>query len=179
MLGFYLFMRKAIVFIDGNNWYHNSKKVIDNPSKISFVKISEMVANKFDLDLVEVRYYNSVPDKSYSGYEAHMDFLRGLEDAGVKVFTRELSGRAGYRREKGVDVLIGVDMIKKCLLDEECDVCVLLSGDADFIPVVDLVKERGKEVIVCSVYHGFSKRLRCGEFRYWIFNDLDLGGFLE
>ena len=54
--------RRAIVFIDGSNFYHNSKSLIDKPSKIDLKSLSKYICDKFQLELNEIRYYNSVPD---------------------------------------------------------------------------------------------------------------------
>lgn len=47
------------------------------------------------------------------------------------------------KREKGVDVQIAIDMVKGAYKNE-FDYCILVSGDADFIPALELVKEIGK-----------------------------------
>ena len=52
--------RRAIVFIDGSNFYHNSKSLIDKPSKIDFKCLSKFICDKFQLELKEIRYYNAV-----------------------------------------------------------------------------------------------------------------------
>lgn len=62
-------------------------------------------------------------------------------------------------REKGIDVMIVVDMIRMCLKDEY-ETAVLISGDADFIPALNIIKESGKNVIVASVTAGFSRELK-------------------
>lgn len=64
------------------------------------------------------------------------------------------------KKEKGIDVAIVVDMIKLCLMDGECNVCLLISGDADFIPALLLIKERGKEVLTSMTPLGYSSELR-------------------
>ena len=58
-------------------------------------------------------------------------------------------------------------MIRKTLIEKECDVCVLISGDADFIPSMQTIKDAKKEVITASVYTGYSRELRGGRFRYF------------
>ncbi len=40
--------KKAIVFIDGNNWYHNTKKTIDT-KEIDFIKLANFIVNNPDL----------------------------------------------------------------------------------------------------------------------------------
>ena len=66
--------------------------------------------------------------------------MAGLKNKGLIVSTAHLKkiktdGKL-LRVEKGIDVMIASDMAKLCLLDEACDVCVLVSGDADFLPVM-------------------------------------------
>ena len=63
------------------------------------------------------------------------------------------------RKEKGIDVWIAVDMIKK-IIDNECDICVLISGDTDFVPAINLIKEMEKEVLSAFVPFGYSSELR-------------------
>jgi len=194
--------KKAIVFVDGNNWYHNSLKLI-NPTKIDFIKLADFIANKFGFDIKQIRYYNSIPDISENQliYHKHMEFLTDLEKQGIKVFKRKLQKTSNEelikqkqemlenldlcktcfplvklncsecignisKKEKGVDVKIAVDMVRKTLIEEECDVCLLISGDADFIPAMQTIKDSKKEVITSSVYIGYSRELRDGRFRY-------------
>jgi len=175
--GLYLIlkMRKSIIFIDGNNFYHNLKKVINKPKEIDFNKLSKLICSKFNLDLVEIRYYNSVPKKSKEeNYEKHLRFLEELKKDRIIVNTRELHGKGEYKREKGIDILIAVDMINKCLIKNECDVCILITGDADFLPVMQIIKDSKKEAIISSVYSGFSNRFREGKFRYLILKEQNI-----
>jgi len=64
------------------------------------------------------------------------------------------------RKEKGIDVWIAVDMIKKSIIDKECNVCILISGDADFVPSLDIIKNKSIEVLTASVPFGYSSELR-------------------
>jgi uncharacterized LabA/DUF88 family protein len=172
--------RSAIVFIDGNNWYHNVKSIVKKSRGLDFSKLGTLICKKFGLDLLEVRYYNSVPDIELGeeNYYKHMVFLASLKKRGVKVNTRKLkvvmnSGKK-LRIEKGVDVAIAADMIDFCLVDGRCDVCILISGDADFLPAMDVIKRQGREVITASVSKGYSRDLRGGSFRYVVLKRADL-----
>jgi len=182
MPGLYLILRmkrKVIVFIDGNNFYHNLKKVIDKPRKIDFKKLVNLVCLRFDLDILEIRYYNSIPKLKDEVYNKHLSFIKELESKGILVRTRELHGKGEHKREKGIDILIAVDMINKCLIKKGCDVCILITGDADFLPVMQIIKDSKKEAIVSSVYSGFSNKFREGNFRYLILKKQDILDCLE
>ncbi len=178
--------KRAIVFVDGNNWYHNVKSLIKKPRGLDFEKVGRVVCERFGLNLKEVRYYNSVPDIELGeeNYYKHMVFLAGLKRKGLIVNTRKLkvirSGGKKLRVEKGVDVQIASEMIDFSLVRKACDVCILVSGDADFLPAMHVIKGQGREVITVSVSRGYSRDLRSGDFRYVVLKrgDLDrcLGG---
>ena len=207
--------KTAIVFIDGNNWYHNSKSII-KPSHIDFKKLSKFICNHFKFILKEpIRYYNSVPSIADGDltYYQHMSFLSGLEEDGIKIITRKLQRSSTKEvikeksdiirsldlcevckplviqncdecignikmKEKGIDVEMAVDVIRKCIIGNECDCCVLITGDADFIPAMQLIKNNpGKEAVTSSVRCGYSNKLREGNFRYLILKKNDVVNF--
>ena len=64
------------------------------------------------------------------------------------------------KREKGIDVWIAIDMIRKTLIEKECDCCILISGDADFIPALELIEKNNKEVLSAFVPIGYAYDLR-------------------
>jgi len=178
--------KKAIVFIDGNNWYHSVKHLVGKPKIVSFEKLVGLIAEKFDLDILEIRYYNSIPDIDLGEnvYYKHMVFLAGLKKRGLVVNTNKLKklrvGGKVLRVEKGIDVMIATDMIRMSLVDKSCDCCLLISGDSDFVPAMRTIKKAGKEVLTASVLKGYARELLQGEFRFWILKkkdlDLCLGG---
>ena len=191
-------MSRAILFIDGNNFYHNLKASKIKPSSIDFAKLQKYICDHFQEEHVKTIYYNSVPDISQGDevYYNHMRFLSELKKIQkLEVKTRKLQSLSTQEtkhlmkeeiahlglcelcrpivlvhwedyigsvsvKEKGVDMLIGVDMIKLCLFDKECDTCILLSGDADFIPAMDLVKNHGKKAVSAALAKGYSFDLR-------------------
>lgn len=174
--------KRAIMFIDGNNWYHNVKSVVAKPRGLDFRRLADMVAREFDLEILGIRYYNSVPDIEFSEdvYYKHMVYLASLKQKGLEVNTAKLKkmkvGGKTFVVEKGVDVMIAADMINKTLIEEVCDCCVLVSGDSDFVPVMRLIKAAGKEVLTVSVLRGYARELLQGEFRFWILKKGDVEG---
>lgn len=194
--------KKAIIFVDANNWYHNVKKLFA-PSDIDICLVKDAIAKKFNVDVQEIRWYASMPSMADGElmYKKHRNFLGSLEKKGVKVITRKLQRLSNKeilqkkknilenldlcnsckplvesvfldladikKKEKGIDVWIAVDIVRLCLMNDDCDFCVLLSGDADFVPALELVREHGKEVLVSMVPFGFSSELRA-KFEYLV-----------
>ena len=175
--------RDAIVFVDGSNWYHNSKSVLGKPGKIDIKKLSRFICDFFDLDLKEIRYYNAIPNivDGEEVYYKHMEFLSLLEKSGIKVKTRKLKTvlKTNIKLEKGIDVLIASDMIRKTLVSNKCKVCILISGDADFIPVMQILKDSEFEAISCCTIKGYARELLQGKFRYLILKKEDLNKCLK
>jgi uncharacterized LabA/DUF88 family protein len=195
-------MKRAIVFVDANNWYHNVKNY-RKPGDVDILKISELLCKIKGLELKEIRWYTSIPNikDGESMYYRHLSYLNILKEKGIKIITRKLQRLSNKeiekkrkdkiesldlcnsckpqvesefldlvdikKKEKGIDVWCAVDMIKYCLMENSCDFCILISGDADFVPSLDLIKSKGKEVLVASVPSGFSKELR-DKFEYFI-----------
>lgn len=172
--------KKAVMFIDGNNWYHNSKAINKDYKSLDFKKLAGMIARHFDLDVREIRYYNSTPDIGLgeNNYYKHMVFLAKLKNQGLNVKTRKLkkikeNGKM-IRIEKGVDVMIASDMVDRAIVNDGCDCCVLISGDSDFVPIMQLIKDSGKEALTTSVLKGYARELLQGDFRFWILKKSDL-----
>ncbi len=195
--------RKAILFIDANNWYHNVKHWF-RPSDIDIVKLGDLISEKFDLEIIEIRWYASMPNIADNEliYKRQRAFLGNLQKQGIKVITRKLQRLSNKeikkkrqefieswdlcdickpiveesfldisdhnQKEKGIDVWIAIDIVKKAVLNE-LDIAVLISGDADFVPAFNLVNEIKKDALSCSVPRGYSNELR-QKFPYFILN---------
>jgi uncharacterized LabA/DUF88 family protein len=190
--------KEAIVFIDGNNFYHNLKSSFINPGDINIQKVSELVAKHFNFEIKRTIYYNSVPSiaDSEKVYYAHMKFLDGirkLENFEVKtrklqrlstkeklqVVQNEISALGLCKsckpvvishwkdyvgsinvKEKGVDTMIVVDMLHLSLIDKECDACILVSGDSDFAPCLELLRTKDIWIGTASLAKGYAYELR-------------------
>ncbi len=63
------------------------------------------------------------------------------------------------RKEKGIDVWIATDMIDLSVIENKCEVCVLISGDADFVPCLEVIKKKRIEVLTAMTPKGYSREL--------------------
>lgn len=207
--------KKAIVFVDANNWYHNVKKFFDEPGQVDIKKLAEFLCQAKKYKLKEIRWYASTPSISdgENMYYRHMSFLERLEKDGIIVIKRKLQKLSQKeviekrkatidgldlckkcrplvksvfldlaelkKKEKGIDVWIAVDMVKKSIIENDCDACILISGDADFIPSLDLIqKNKKKEVLTAMVPYGYSAELR-SRFPYFILRRKTLNNCLR
>lgn len=190
-------MEKAILFIDGNNFYHNFKKLKLNPNEIDFFKLAKLIFDHYKVEGGKIVYYNSIPDirDGKEMYYKHMQFLSQISKLPkFEVKTRKLQKQSTAevraekkenlsdlnlcdkckdivegicfdcigkfkKKEKGIDVMIAVDMVESAINDR-CDFCILLSGDADFIPAMNLIKENRKKAASASSPKGYSFELR-------------------
>ena len=70
--------------------------------------------------------------------------------------------------------MISADMVSKTLVEDQCDCCVLITGDSDFVPVMQLIKNAKKEVLTASVLKGYARELLQGAFRFWMLKKQDI-----
>jgi uncharacterized protein (TIGR00288 family) len=61
--------------------------------------------------------------------------------------------------ESDVDVALAVSVVKAAY-NEKVDVIAIASRDSDYLPAIQVAKERGKKVIVIGINPGFSKALQ-------------------
>ncbi len=187
--------KKAIFFIDANNWYHNIKRYY-TPSEIDITKMVKFLSEVKKYRVKEVRFYASVPsiEDGEAKYYEHMKYLESLQKSGFNVITRKLQRLSNLeiarrkqatidnldlckdckplveanfldladikRKEKGIDVWIAIDMLNLSVIDNKCEGCVLISGDADFVPALEIIKQHGKEILTAMTPLGYSREIR-------------------
>ena len=139
---------RVMVFIDGSNLYH----VLDqNCSRhdVQFDKLARKLAN--GRDLRRIYYYNIRQESDRPDGRVDQDrFLHSLYDT---PYVEVRLGIAKQRRdqvvEKGVDVMLATDLVVRAYQDQY-DTAILVSGDGDFYPAIQAVKDRGKQVEVAA-----------------------------
>ena len=113
-------------------------------------------------ELHRLTYYDALPDElgtpESKGVEAYMRSIEVLQNCQLGYGTlRKRRGRGN--EQKGVDTLVAVDMLVGAFTGL-FEAALLLSGDADFVPVVHEVKRRGVHVIVGAHEASLSDELR-------------------
>lgn len=138
----------VMVFIDGSNLYH----VLDqNCSKhsVNFDKFSNKLAN--GRNLKRTYYYNIRQefDKNTLAND-QKKFLDSMFDTPYLEVKLGISKQRGeIVVEKGVDVMLATDLVVHAYKNHY-DTAVVVSGDADFYPAIQAVKDIGKHVEVAA-----------------------------
>ncbi len=116
------------VLVDVSNMYHSAKNLYKK--KVNFKELLKTaVGNR---KLIRATAYAT---KTESGDE--INFFEALSQQGFEVKMKDLQIFAGGAKKADWDVGIAVDAIK---LGNKLDVIVLITGDGDYIPLVDYLQ---------------------------------------
>ncbi len=141
--------QRVAIFIDGGNLYHNLKRF---NIKTTFEEIIKSVENR--RQVVDIFYYTALLDKSideerYKEHKRFLDKINKIPNFHVvlcnlkKVISED--GSIDFAI-KGDDVYLATDLIKGAY-EDLYNIAIIVSGDADFIPAINLVQRKGKKVI--------------------------------
>ena len=90
----------------------------------------------------------TVYDSLMENDPVQQDVYRKLRAAKIKIVNPK--GHCGNSsKQMGVDVALAVDVVSQASTSQ-CDTIIIVSGDGDFIPVINKVKEKGKKIEFAS-----------------------------
>lgn len=126
------------VFIDVQNMYYSAKNLFG--AKVNFGNIvKEAIAGR---KLVRaIAYVVSTESKE------EQPFFDALYNLGIETKERPLQIFYGGEKKADWDVGITVDAIR---LSPSLDAIVLVSGDGDYIPLIEFLRNQGKQVEVMA-----------------------------
>lgn len=141
---------RVAIFIDGSNFYHSTKNIIEKGFEIDFKKIIDELARGRK---VETFYYTALldPDYNLEKYEEHKEHLENLKKIpGFNVVLCDLRKIKISKKKvyeiKGDDIYLAHDLLMGAF-DNLYDVAIIVSGDADFIPVINTLRKRFKKKV--------------------------------
>lgn len=159
------------VFIDASNVWNAVKSA---KKFIEYKKLKDYFKDNFNVSKVEVFYYDAYPkdgtrDYGLDGKHRFYTYLK--KGLGFTVRKKELKristvGKNGESIiEKGnMDVELTIDAVHNI---NKYDTAVLFSGDADFLALVNYLKNFGKKVYVFSSKDNISYELRTSGAGYF------------
>ena len=159
----YSVVERVSIFIDGSNLYHSLKKL--NGVKIDFEKLVNTLSK--DRILIYAFYYIAPLDitSNEKTYWKHQKFLAELEKIPkfkvvLCTLRKSLKEDGNFSFEvKGDDVHLANDLLVGAY-ENLYDSAILVSGDEDFIPVIDTLKKLKKKTENAFFMPTSSKKLR-------------------
>lgn len=136
------------ILIDVQNLYHSAKNLYH--TRVNFKEVLQTAIAKRKL----IRAFAYVVRTKTGEEKAFIDALIRL---GIETRERELQEFYGGAKKADWDVGIVIDAIRTA---PALDVIVLVSGDGDFIPLVEYLKNQGKRVEVMAFGKTTSAKLK-------------------
>jgi len=136
------------VLIDVQNMYHSAKNLYH--ARVNFREILKTAVAGRKL----IRAIGYVVTTETGEEKA---FLEALIKAGIEVKSKDLQIFPGGMKKADWDVGLAVDAIE---LSKKLDSVVLITGDGDFIPLVEHLKSQGQQVEVIAFAKSASGKLK-------------------
>jgi len=137
------------IFIDAQNLYHSAKNLYKRNVNFGNI-IEEGLANR---KLIRAFAYVVSTEEG-----VEKNFFDALAKMGIEVRTKDLQIFAGGAKKGDWDVGMAIDAVK---LAPKLDAVILVTGDGDFVPLVEYLKyNEGCQVEAMSFGRSTSSRLR-------------------
>ncbi|MFH1671381.1 MAG: NYN domain-containing protein [Candidatus Portnoybacteria bacterium] len=140
--------QRVAVLIDVQNMYHSAKNLYS--ARVNFKEVLKTAVAGRKL----IRAIGYVI-KTETGEEK--GFFEALTSMGIETKMKDLQIFYGGLKKADWDVGIAVDAVK---LSSQLDALVLISGDGDYVPLVEYLKGQGRQVEVLAFGKSASTKLR-------------------
>ncbi len=140
--------QRVAVFIDVQNMYHSARNLFG--ARVNFKEVvKEAVAGR---KLIRAFAYVV---RTKTGEEK--PFFEALIKSGIETRVKDLQEFFGGAKKADWDVGLALDAVRTA---EIVDAVVVVSGDGDFIPLLDYLKGRGRRVEVIAFDRTASQKLK-------------------
>jgi len=158
-----------MIFIDGGYLRSEIKEKFGHDN-IKFDLLPHLFAVKvnwgtINMELIRVYYYDAIVDfkenaEKHKEQDSYFNDIRKIDNYEVKLGRLIKASRENEKyRQKGVDVLLAIDMISKAHLNHY-DIALLLAGDDDYLDMVQSIKDfTGKRIYGAYFERSASSRL--------------------
>jgi len=135
------------VFVDVQNMYHSAKNLYN--ARVNFKEVLKTAVAGRKL-VSAIAYVITSPTKEEAS------FFEALDKSGYKVKTKDLQIFPGGAKKADWDVGLAMDAIR---FSSKLDVVVIVSGDGDYIPMVEYLQNNGAQVEAIAFAESSSKNL--------------------
>lgn len=141
------FPQRIGIFVDVQNIFYSAKNIFH--SKVNFKKLMDMIVGERNM-IRAIAYIVLHGDIDQGG------FLEVLTRMGYEIKTKELKIRPDGTAKGDWDMGIAIDSIA---IADKVDTIVLVSGDGDFAPLVEMLKARGCRVEIVAFERSAAREL--------------------
>ncbi|HEY1041701.1 MAG TPA: NYN domain-containing protein [Candidatus Paceibacterota bacterium] len=146
---------RVVFLIDAQNCYHTTQNLYHrNPNFLGIIK--EILG---DRHLLRALAYVIATEK---GDETA--FLEALSSNGIELRKKDLQVFYDGAKKGDWDVGMAIDAV---ILAEKADTIVLVTGDGDFVPLVDYLRHKGVRVEIASFVQRTSQKLVDASHRFF------------
>ncbi len=161
---------RVMVFID----YRNIDSSLDMTEKIGSLdlfRLTQILVGK--RELIGAYVFDGRPHVVVEGDP--IDALHNnLRDQGFRVIERDSLVRRGDKVEqKEVDVSLACEMLEHAMMNHY-DVAIVVSGDRDFVPVIQKVQSAGKRVEVAAFSGAYNNETKRTADAYYVLDQLPI-----
>ena len=158
-------LRRIMIFIDGAYLRKGFREMFGH-DRIDFAKLKDFlvrirISRRLEGELIRIYYYDAMVepfDEQYEEQKKYFDEIRKTPFYQVRL-GRLVKTEEGTYRQKGVDILMSIDMLTKAY-QNHYDIAVLVGGDDDLVDLVNAIKDlAGKRVYGFYFPKSVSKRL--------------------
>ncbi len=135
---------RVMVFIDLRNILKGGANEISGPFEVDFAEMTNLLVDGRNLKAAYVFDGRG----EISSEEVSVGLHRKLEFEGFRLVTRP-SWNSEIREQKEVDVSMACWMVRHALKDD-FDTAIVVTGDRDFVPAIEMIQQEGKAVEVAS-----------------------------
>lgn len=140
---------RVAIFFDMQNLYYQARNVYKK--KVDYLAL-------LDLLLCGRTLVKAVGYGVKGNNPGEERFFEALRNAGMEMRLRNVHILLGGKRKANWDVGMTID-IMKTLQEENIDVVILASGDGDFKPLADEIRQKGKIIEVAAFGAGMARAL--------------------
>lgn len=146
--------QRVAIFIDTQNLYHSARNLYKSYVNFGNVLKDSLAGRKLIRAIAYVITSEAGDEKA---------FFDALTKVGIETKTKDLQVFSSGAKKADWDVGMAVDAIK---LSHKIDAAVIVSGDGDFIPLVEYLQMNGTQVEVVAFGKSASMKLKeaCDDF---------------
>lgn len=141
--------QRLVVLIDVQNMYHSSKAIYQK--RVNFKEVLKTAVCGRELIRAIGYVIRTETGEEHSFFEA-------LSKIGIELKIKDLQVFPGGTKKADWDVGLTIDAVR--FSDSFIDAVVLVTGDGDFVPLVEYLKNKGKQVEVMAFGKSTSGRLK-------------------